>query len=172
MSRVFRRNDAWWIDFQDADGIRRRQKIGPVKRVAQEVLNEVLSKVTREERLGVIAESSISFADFAKEWLSTLRSDLKPRTVERWRGIVRKHLIPHFRGSLKAINAEAAEKYIAARVAAGASQSTVNREMTVLKQMMRRAVSRKYRSHNPFRDGQGVLAESLRPLKEPPGRTR
>jgi integrase len=172
MSRVFRRDDSWWIDFQDADGIRRRQKIGPVKRVAQEVLNDVLAKVTRQERLGVVTESSIPFAEFAKEWLSSLRSDLKPRTIERRRGIVTGHLVPYFRGALKAIKSDSAEAYIAQRVAAGAAPSTVNREMTVLKQLMRRAVSRRYLARNPFRDDQGTLADSLRPLKEPPGRTR
>lgn len=172
MSRVFRRADAWWIDFNDADGIRHRQKIGPVKRVAQEVLNDVLAKITREERLGVVTESSISFADYATEWLKTLRSDLKPRTVERWRGIVNGHLIPFFRGSLRAVNVEAAEAYIAKRVAAEASPSSINREMTVLKQMISRAVSKKLLSTDRFRTAQGKLIDSLRPLKEPPGRTR
>ena len=172
MSRVFRRADNWWIDFNDADGIRRRQKIGPVKRVAQEVLNNVLSKVTREEKLGVVTESTMTFAAYAKEWLATLRPDLKPRTVERWRGIVEQHLVPHFKCALKTINAEGAERYMAARVHAGAAPSTINREMTVLKQMMRRAVSKKYLTTNRFRDAQGTLTDSLRPLKEPPGRTR
>ena len=148
-----------WIDFSDADGVRHRQKIGPVKRVAQEVLNDVLAKMTRQERLGVVNESSMSFADFAKEWLSSLRSDLKPRS-ERWRGIVSSAPCAAFRVALKAVSAAAAERYIAARVAASASPSSINREMTVLKQMMRRAVSRRVLSPESFRDDQGVLTDS------------
>jgi hypothetical protein len=50
MSRVFQRekNGAgkpcgpYWIDFKDAQGVRRRKKIGPSKRVAQEVLDGLL----------------------------------------------------------------------------------------------------------------------------------
>ena len=37
MSRVFEREKGeWWIDFKDAQGVRRRRKIGPSKRVAKD----------------------------------------------------------------------------------------------------------------------------------------
>ena len=69
MSRVFERGKGeWWIDFKDARGIRRRRKIGPSKRVAKEVLDGLLGNVARRVHLGVIEESAISFADFAKIW--------------------------------------------------------------------------------------------------------
>lgn len=48
----------------------------------------------------------------------------------------------------------------------------MNREMTVLKHMLRRAVAWEFLSRNPFLDSQGRLLEGLRPLKEPAGRTR
>lgn len=68
MSRVFQRDKDWWIDFKDARGIRRRRKIGPSKRVAQEVLNGLLGNVARRQHLGVIEDSPISFAGFSKIW--------------------------------------------------------------------------------------------------------
>ena len=55
-------------------------------------------------------------------------------------------------------------------MADGAKSSTVNREMTVLKHMLRRAVAWEYLSRNPFLDNQGGLVESLKPLKEPAAR--
>lgn len=136
------------------------------------MLTDISAKIVRKEFLGVVEESSISFSNFVNEWWAGLRKDLKPRTLERWRGIVDKHLKPHFRGALRAITAAAAEAYINSRLAAGVQPGTVNREMTVLKLMMSWAVSRSYLSRNPFRDAQGKLANTLRPLKEPSGIVR
>jgi hypothetical protein len=65
MSRVFQRGGDWWVDFNDAQGVRRRKKIGPSKRIAKEVLDGMLGNVARRQHLGIIADSPISFADFA-----------------------------------------------------------------------------------------------------------
>jgi hypothetical protein len=40
MARVFGREGQYWIDFKDARGVRHRKKIGPSRRIAQEVLKE------------------------------------------------------------------------------------------------------------------------------------
>jgi hypothetical protein len=52
------------------------------------------------------------------------------------------------------------------------SPSTLNREVTVLKHMMRRAVVWEYLSRNPFLDSQGGVLSGLKALREPGGRTR
>jgi integrase len=172
VSRVFQREGAWWIDFKDARGVRRRKKVGPNKRIAKEVLDGILGSVARREHLGVIDDSPISFADFAKVWIERIGHTLKPRTHERFLGAIEKHLTLAFPGQLRGITASAAEKYVAKRLADGAQASTVNREMTVLKHMLRRAVAWEFLSRNPFLDNQGRLLEGLRPLREPAGRTR
>ncbi len=172
MSRVFRRRGAWWIDFKDSSGVRRRKKVGPSKRVAQEVLNGVLGSVARREHLGVIDDSPISFADFTKVWLERISHTLKPTSRDRFEGAIQNHLKGFFPGQLRSITASAAERYVTKRLADGARSSTVNREMTVLKHMLRRAVAWEYLSRNPFLDSQGGLLESLKPLREPARRTR
>lgn len=172
MSRVFGRDGAWWIDFKDAQGVRHRKKAGPTKRVAKEVLNGILGNVARRQHLGVIEDSPISFADFAELWWRRIAHTLSPRTQERWRGILDKHLKPAFRGALRAIGAGDAENYVGCRVDQGAGPSTINREMTVLKHMMRRAVEWELRGRNPFLDVQGRPLKSLKPLREPDGRVR
>jgi integrase len=170
MSRIFKRDDFWWIDFQDASGVRHRKKIAPQKRIAQEALDAILGNVARRQHLGVIDDSPISFADFADEWQKRVWHTLRERTQERFGEIVRLHLKPAFPGSLRSITAASVEKYIAARVEAGAGASTVNRERTVLMHMLRRAVTWQYLSRNPMVDSQG--SPLVRPLKEPAGRTR
>ena len=208
MSRVFQRDGGrdWWVDFKDARGIRRRRKIGPSKRVAQEVLDGLLGNVARRVHLGVIEESAISFADFAKIWRERVTPMLKPRSRERWFGILDKYLVPAFPGALRAITAADAEAYLRLRrtpekcprcggkgtVSTGRrnerealacprckgakeiapSPSTLNREVTVLKHMMRRAVVWEYLSRNPFLDSQGGVLAGLKALREPGGRTR
>ena len=202
MSRVFKRRKNerdFWIDFKDARGVRRRRKIGPSKRVAREVLDGLLGNVARRVHLGVIEESAISFADFAKIWRERVTPTLKPRSRERWFGILDKYLIPAFPGTLRAITTSDAEAYLRQRRTPekcprcdgkgklptgpacprckGAkeiapSPSTLNRETTVLKHMMRRAVVWEYLSRNPFLDSQGGLLAGLKALREPTGRTR
>lgn len=208
MSRVFQRDGGreWWIDFKDARGIRRRHKIGPSKRVAQEVLDGLLGNVARRVHLGVIEDSTISFPDFAKIWRERVTPMLKPRSRERWFGIVDKYLVPAFPGALRAITAADAEAYLRQRrtpekcprcdgkgkVSTGLryerealacprckgakeiapSPSTLNRETTVLKHMMRRAVVWEQLSRNPFLDSQGGSLSGLKALREPGGRTR
>lgn len=48
MSRVFKRDGRWWVDYNDASGVRRREKVAATERVAKEVLNKTLDKVARE----------------------------------------------------------------------------------------------------------------------------
>jgi integrase len=183
MARVFQRDGSWWIDFKDTHGVRRRKKVGPSKRVAKEVLDGILGSVARRQHLGVVEDSAISFADFADIWRKRVEPTLKPRSRERWFGIVEKHLKPAFRGALRSITQGDAEAYIARRLEKGANPdaptldargrkpphrpanpSTINREATVLKHILRRAVDWGYLSEN--------RAVKLRQLRESPGRTR
>jgi integrase len=165
MSRVFeRKKGEWWIDFKDARGVRHRRKIGPNKRVAKEVLDGILGNVARRAHLGIIEDSAISFADFAKIWWERVSPTLRPRSQKRWSGIVEKHLMPAFSGGLRSVAKAQAEKYAAQRLDEGAAPSTVNREMTVLKHMLKRAVAWEYLSSNPV--------AGIKALKEPSGRTR
>ncbi len=171
MARLFQRQNSWWIDFK-AQGVRRRKKIGPNKRIAREVLDSYLGKIARQEHLGLIDDSPISFADFSAEWLRRIEPTIRPRTRERWTGIIEQHLKPHFTGALRSVTAADAQRFVTARIEQGARSSTINRETSVLKHMLRRAVAWKFLSRNPFLDGQGNLVDGLRDLKEPPGRTR
>jgi integrase len=172
MARVFKRGKNHGIDYNDANGRRHRKLIGPSKRIAEEVLHDVLGKIARRQHLGVIEDSKISFAEFADVWWKRIAHTLKPRTQERWSGIVAKHLKPAFPGSLRAVNQSDAERYIGRRIEQKAAPATVNREMTVLKHIIHRAVGWEYLSRNPFRDAQGETVQGLRPLREPSGRTR
>ncbi|MEW6272874.1 MAG: tyrosine-type recombinase/integrase [Thermodesulfobacteriota bacterium] len=123
--------------------------------------------MVKRQHLGVIDDSAISFVDFADEWWKRVAHTLKPRTQERWKGIVEKHLKPAFPGSLRAISVSQVEAYRAKRDVAGAAPATINREVDVLKHMTSRAVAWEYIAADPL-----AGRKTLRALKEPKGRVR
>jgi hypothetical protein len=139
MARVFKRAGFYWIDFNDGQGRRHRRRVSPSNRVAEEALNAVLNKVAREEWVGVIESPKISFADFSKLWSTRVLPTLRPRTAQRWSGIVRNHLKPTFTGALRSVELGRVEKYVAARLEADANPASVNREVSVLRHILKRA---------------------------------
>lgn len=149
VSRVFQRDASWWIDFNDASGVRHRRKIGTSKRVAQEVLNGLLGQVARRQHLGVFENSAISFTDFAKVWRGRVEPYLKPATTLRWFGMIENHFKPYFKGSLRSTTGANVEAYAAHRLEAGANPQTVNRELSVLRHMIKRAVRWEYLDRDP-----------------------
>jgi integrase len=151
VSRVYERNKGeWWIDFKDASGVRHRRKIGPSKRIAREVLDGLLGNVARRQYLGVVEDSQIGVADFAKIWGERVEPHLKPRTALRWFGIIENHVKPCFKGSLRSITEASIESYVARRLEDGANPQTVNRELSVLRHMIKRAVRWEYLERDPI----------------------
>ncbi len=108
--------------------------------------------------------SKASFADFAKLWFTRIGPTIRPRTAERWSGILANHLVPYFKESLRAISFASLESYIAGRLDSGATPATVNREVSVLRHIFKRAIAWKFLGQNPIGE--------WRPLKEAPGHVR
>jgi integrase len=178
MAKVFRRRDRqnqFGIDWTDARGVRRKKLLGGSRKAAEEVAVAIQDAVNKEEFLGIVQSTRISFRTYANEWwLPKLRSDMSPRTKERFADALRCHLLPYFnKFALRSITAADVEAYMRKRTSEeGASPSSVNRELTVLKLIFRRAVSDRQLGRNPMYDNQGRLLDSVRPLDEPAGRVR
>src|ERR1700693_6293258 len=120
MGHVYKKGDGWAISFIDKDGARVRRKIGPDKKDAEKALLSYMGKVAREEHLGIIEDSDISFADFGQQWLEKITPTLKPMARRRWEGILRVHLEPFFRGALRAtVTSNRAEEFKMERIKAG-----------------------------------------------------
>ena len=114
--------------------------MAPNKRVAKEVLEATLTKIVRREWIGVVDDSRINFPQFAdKVWAARVLPTLRPKTRIRWQQILRTYLAPAFGGSLRSIDSVMVEKYVADRLIAQAKPATVNREITVLRHILKRA---------------------------------
>jgi hypothetical protein len=167
LSKVFKRNGAYWIDFKDLAERRHRRRIGPSKKVAEEVLNDIENKITRRLYLGIVDDSKITFAAFVEEWWQRVAYTLAQTTQKRWRSIAELHLLPAFPGLLRNINAAQVESYMAKRAGAGAAPWTIRQELNVLTHILYRAVKWQFIGRNPLLDPRGE--PQIRMPKAPPG---
>ena len=94
-----------------------------------------------------------TFHEFASEWLTARRAELKPRTVEDYEWALSCHLLPYFaRHRLDAITVEDVDRYRAAKVREGRLRpNAVNKTLTRLAQVLEAAVEYGYLERNPAR---------------------
>ncbi len=86
-------------------------------------------------------------------------------TYQRDCGVIDIHLLPHFgKTSLNEITPQQIEEYRTKRCADGVASATINKEIQVLKHIVRKAVE-----WGKFRTNQ---IANVKPLKTPPGRVR
>lgn len=179
---VYRKNEKWWIDYYYL-GKRRRQKIGTVKKDAEEALNKIKVKIAAGEfvpldegkRQASLEPQPVLFETFAVEdflpWSEVTHSSRHFGNTEL---IVRVHLIPHFgEKDLKKINTKHLEDYLGKRSRSTyvsgkgkrrVKSSTVNRDIACIKLLFRKAVEWGKLEENP--------ARGIKPLKEIPNPPR
>lgn len=159
---VYKKGKNWYIDYY-LKGRRKRRKIGPSKKLAQQVLQDVHVKIAKGEYLGVYDEKKILFEDFSQQYIAFSKTNKAWSTQRRDRFSVAQ-LISVFKGKyLFEITPRMIEKYKATRLGKVAP-ATVNRELACLKHMYTKANEWGYLKINPVK--------SVKLLKEPPGRLR
>jgi len=160
---VYRKGKNWYIDYY-VKGRRKRRKIGPSKKLAQQVLQDVHVKMAKGEYLGVYDEKKIPFEDFSQQYLAYSKANKALSTYKRRDKVSIGHLNFFFNGKyLFEITPQMIEKYKAARLEKVAP-ATVNRELACLKHMYNKGIEWGYTKSNPVK--------SVKLLKEPPGRLR
>lgn len=159
---IFKKGKNWYIDYY-FKGKRKRKKIGPSRKLAEQVLKDVQIKIVKGEYLGVYEEKKILFEDFAKQYLEYAKANKSFSTFRRDRVSV-KHLISAFKGKyLFEIRPEIIENYKLTRLKK-VKPAPINRELACLKHMYSKAIEWGYVNKNPVK--------GTKRLKEPPGRLR
>lgn len=159
---VYQKGKNWYIDYYFR-GRRKRRKIGPSKKLAEQVLKDVQVKLAKGEYLGVHELKKVLFKDFADRYLEYSKAN-KARSSNRRDEVSIAHLNEFFESKyLHEITTRLIEEYKAKRLEKVAP-ATTNRELACLKHMYTKAVEWDYVKANP--------ADSVRLLKEPPGRLR
>jgi integrase len=159
---VFKKGKNWYIDYY-VKGHRKRKKIGPSKKLAEQVLKDVQTKIAKKEYLGILEEKKILFEDFAQQYLEYAKANKAQSTFRRDQVSV-DHLVQAFKGKyLFEIAPEIIEKYKVSRLEK-VEPAPINRELACLRHMYNKAIEWGYVKINPVK--------GIKRLKEPPGRLR
>ena len=159
---IFQKGENWYIDYY-LHGRRKRKKIGPSKKLAEQVLRDTQVKIVKKEYLGILEEKKIPFENFGQQYSDYCKANKAFSTYRRDRVSI-DHLTSAFKGKyLFEITPEMIEKYKMARLEK-VEPATVNREVACLKHMYTKAIDWDYVKANPVK--------GIKKLKEPPGRLR
>jgi hypothetical protein len=162
---VFQRKDrsGWWVSYIDACGKRHKEKVTAYTRT--QALNALSGIRTREEKgriLGVKAASEISTPDLLGRYRRHQKTRLRPTTFERLDGILAtlKKYLPE---SAKDITRKTVQDFVSSRAEA-VSPGTIQKEVTVIKHMLKLAVEWELLHNN--------AAQGAKLPRVPEGRTR
>ncbi len=160
---VYQKGKNWYIDYYFR-GRRKRRKIGPSKKLAEQVLKDVQVKLAKGEYLGVHEQKKVTFGEFAQRYLDFCKASKAWSTYKRRDKVSVEHLKTAFEGKyLFEITPRMVDEYKAKRLG-DVAPATVNREVACLKHMYTKAVEWNFATANPVR--------AVKLLKEPPGRLR
>jgi len=160
---IFQKRNNWYIDYY-VKGRRKRKKIGPSKKLALQVLNDVRLKIAKGEYLGIYEDKKIPFDEYVKQYLDYSKANKAQSTYSRQDRICTARLKSAFKDKyIYEISPLMIEKYKAKRLET-VSPASVNRELACLKHMYTKAIEWGYVRENP--------AKAVRLLKEAPGRLR
>lgn len=160
---IYLKGKNWYVDYY-VKGKRKRKKVGPSKKLAEQVLKDIHVKIAKKEYLGVYDEKRLLFADFAQEYLEYSKTN-KSSSMARNEAIhINQQFIPALgQRYLFEITPQMIEKFKATRLE-DVTPATVNRGLACIKHMYTKAIEWGYVKTNP--------AKGVRFLKEPPGRLR
>ena len=142
---VYKREENWYIDFY-ACGRRIRQKVGPSKKLAEQILNKVKTAVIENKYLDIRKKPKVNFETLVEQYLGYAKTN--KRSWDRDRRSL-KCLSRCFGGKyIYEITAHQIENYKMER-SKTLSPASVNRELACLKHMLNKAVEWDMLETNP-----------------------
>jgi len=158
------------IDFYDQHGKRRLKTLpkGTTMKEARRQLREIEAEVDRGTYLpkaGIPA-----FEKVADDWLEYKGANVRPSTLEQYKGHVENHLKPFFgKGKINRINFSSVEKFAADCRKKEITPATLKKLLVTLGQIMSYSVRKGFRESNPVREiekpkvPKGQMVEFLKP---------
>ena len=136
---LYRRGDVWWYKFRFAGQMIRESSKSPSRTVAKDA--ERIRRRELEESWNQIKKRSLPplFSVAANEWAASVKPHIAERTHDIYEVALRCHLKPVLGTLLLCdINAKRIASYQAGRKSEGASARTLNKELQVLRQILKR----------------------------------
>lgn len=146
---LHQRGNIWWISYQDSDGKQRRESSRSTnRRVAQKLLDLRRGELV-EARLGLPRSQTPLLSDFAKEFLNTVPH---VRTRDRYQDSVNALLEFFGEKRLADVSAELIYRFQRHRIAQGRKAATINRDVSTLSGILRKAKKLHFVMRNPCED--------------------
>ena len=150
MARGFvrKRGDIWYAYWIDKDRKQCSKAVGTRKKDAE----VYATKMQMEVNEGTFRNlKKITFPEFANRWLQDYATvQVKPSTLEGYRGILRSSLLPYFGDvALSSITTSQIQRYVAIRLAEGKAPATVQKALVLLKGMLKQAIEWDFLKINP-----------------------
>jgi integrase len=145
---LYRRGRIWWMAYV-VDGTQRCESSGTTnKRLAQKILNLRVAEII-EGRFRLPKSNPPKLKQFSDEFLNSIHHQ---STRKRYASSVA-NLRTHFGDAkLTEINAERIDEFKVSRLTSKVRAATVNRDLAVLRRMLKIAERRRLITFNPFRE--------------------
>ena len=145
---IYKKGKNWYIDYYLPNGKRKREKVGPSKKLAELVLSKRKVEIAEDKFLEIKKEEKIPFAKMAGEYLEVYS---KPNKRSFWRDAISVNHLKSFFGNknIQEITPLDVERYKQKRLGK-VSPSTVNREITCPKHIFNKAKEWEKIRENPI----------------------
>src|SRR5581483_1447014 len=146
------KNGTYYVDYRDANGKRHRETLGTVRKIAEEMAQEILYK-TRSLKKGLTTlteKNEMTFRELWNLYSSQNPNDNRPSTVKRKTGVMDNYLLPLFGDRIITTLQEVDFlRYLETRKKEGASVGTRNKELCTLKAVFTYARRQKFLAISP-----------------------
>ena len=145
--------EAWWI-FTHHNRKRTKKRVGPTKAHKRQA-EEIAKKINAALALGTFSmsnstEKPIPCDSELRRWLRTYATTMKPSSEISARGLVEKHLVPHFGSTdLREIRESHLLQFAQAKVDDGLSPKTIQNALSILRRVLNLAMREGRVSRNP-----------------------
>ncbi|MBA7514457.1 Tyrosine recombinase XerC [subsurface metagenome] len=145
---IYKRGNIYWLQWVE-DGKQHRESAHTTnKRVAQTFLGEKLYRLSKK-KVGLLKDKD--FKEFIKEYLEYSKTNKSKSAFDIDQRVLRNFTNLFKIKNLSEVTTSKLEKYKTIRLGQGVSKSTINRELTVLKHTLNKAVEWNYLEDSPGR---------------------
>jgi integrase len=145
---IYLRGKTWWISYF-VGGRQRFESSHSTKKWDARQLLDIRKGAAREGRLRLVKSKAPHFDEYAQHFLLTVQH---PNTRKRYKSSVRNLEACFRKVKLSDIRSDVIEDFKEKRLLQGARTATVNRDLAVLRRMMKLAERKMIVSESPFRD--------------------
>ena len=143
---MYKRGKTWWINYTLPDGTHKYESSGSSNKQVAKRLQDMRRGEAAEGRLRLPRSNPPFLQPYSDEFLETIK---EPKTKARYHSSIRNLIAYLGKIRLSQITSEGIEGFKQERLAAGISPATINRDLAVLRRMLKLAKLQRLIAYNP-----------------------